>query len=272
MKYAWKTTIFGFGAMGRALAMGWISSKIIPKKFITAIDVNKSKLKNAIALGIKASSNSSLALKNTKLILLSVKPQQMKELMSKVGCLFPKKALVVSIAAGISTAQIEKALPQGCPVVRVMPNTPALLGAGMSAITAGNRAKQSHVKLVLSLFSVVGKTVIIKENHMDLVTALSGSGPAYFFHLAEVLTNVGEKKGLNPKIALYLISQTIYGAARMILDSDKKPEELRMQVTSPGGTTQAALSKMDEMHFDEILHAAIDAAIQRSEELRQEDR
>ncbi len=193
----------------------------------------------------------------------------MKELLGQAGKSFPKKALVVSIAAGVSTSQIEKGLPQGCPVVRVMPNTPALLGAGMAAVAAGSRAKNPHVKLVLSLFSAVGKAVQVAEDQMDLVTAVSGSGPAYIFHMIEAMTEAGIKGGLSPEAAHQLVAQTVYGAARMVLETGKSPSELRVQVTSPGGTTQAALTVMGEKGFKDTVEAAIEAATRRGAELRQ---
>ncbi len=270
MKTRQKTVVFGIGAMGSALVKGWISSKMIAPSLITAVDVDAAKLKKmAIQLKIKAGLDTAKALKGAGLILLAVKPQQMKELLTQTGPRFPKEALVVSIAAGISTDQIEKGLPQGCPVVRVMPNTPALLGAGMAAVAAGSRAKDSHVKLVLELFSAVGRAVRVTQDQMDLVTAVSGSGPAYIFHMVEAMTETAVKGGLSPDVAHQLVSQTIYGAARMILETGKTPEELRAQVTSPGGTTQAALTKMAEKGFKETVQAAIEAATQRGAELRQ---
>src|SRR5258708_7359280 len=186
MKVKQKTVILGIGAMGSALAKGWISSKMLTPSNITAVDVDPEKCKKAVKqLKIKAVTEPSKALKDAGVVLLAVKPQQMKELLSQSGNLFPKKALVVSIAAGVSTEQIEKGLPQGCPVVRVMPNTPALLGAGMAAVAPGSRAKKAEVKLVLALFAAVGKAVQITEGQMDLVTAVFGRGPAYFFFIGE---------------------------------------------------------------------------------------
>jgi pyrroline-5-carboxylate reductase len=193
----------------------------------------------------------------------------MKELLNRLGSQFPPKALVLSIAAGVSTQQIERHLPQGNPVVRVMPNTPALLGAGMAAVAAGSRAKASHVKSVLNLFSAVGKSVQVTEDQMDLVTGLSGSGPAYFFNMIEAMVEAGVQAGLDKGKALQLVSQTAFGASRMVLESGKSPEELRIQVTSPGGTTQAGLTVMSEKGFKEIMQAAIEAATRRGAELRQ---
>lgn len=269
MKVRQKTAVFGIGAMGSALVKGWISSKMISPSLITAVDVDPTKLKKTAAqLKIKADTVAAKALKDAGLILLAVKPQQMKELLSQAGPKFPKKALVVSIAAGVSTEQLEKSLPQGCPVVRVMPNTPALLGAGMAAVAGGSRAKESHIKMVLDLFSAVGRAVQVTETQMDLVTAVSGSGPAYIFHMVEAMTEAAVKGGLSPEVAHLLVAQTVYGAARMVLETGKTPEELRVQVTSPGGTTQAALTKMAEKGFKETVQEAIEAATQRGAELR----
>ena len=149
-----------------------------------------------------------------------------------------------------------------------MPNTPALLGAGMAAVAPGKRSKPAQVKLVLGLFAAVGKAVQVTEGEMDLVTAVSGSGPAYLFHMVEAMVEGAVKGGMAPEIAFELVSQTVYGAARMVLESGKSPAELRVQVTSPGGTTQAALTVMAEKGFKETVQAAIEAATQRSAELR----
>jgi len=264
-----KTVVFGIGAMGGALVKGWISSKKLRPALITAVDMDALKLKKTAArLKIKTSMSGAEVVKDARLILLAVKPQQMRELLFRTGSFFPKNALVVSIAAGISTDQIEKALPQGCPVVRVMPNTPALLGAGMAAVAGGKRAKYSQIKMVLGLFSAVGKSVQVKERQMDLVTAVSGSGPAYVFYMIEAMIEAGVKGGLPPSIALELVSQTVFGAAKMVQETGKSPGDLRTQVTSPGGTTQAALEMMARLGFKKTVEEAIKSATRRGAELR----
>lgn len=264
-----KTVVLGLGAMGSALVKGWISSKMMKAASITAVDVDPAKLKKTAAqLKIKAETDPQKALTGASLILIAVKPQQMKDLLAQAGSRIPKTALVVSIAAGVSSEQIEKGLPQGCPVVRVMPNTPALLGAGMAAVAPGKRAKPAHVKQVLKLFGAVGRAVEVTEDQMDLVTAVSGSGPAYIFHMVEAMVEGAQKGGLPPEVAHLLVAQTVLGAARMVLETGKTPEELRVQVTSPGGTTQAALNKFAEKGFREAVHQAIEAATLRGAELR----
>jgi pyrroline-5-carboxylate reductase len=269
MKVNQNTVIFGIGAMGSALLKSWIASKILVPSRITAVDVDEAKCKKMTAqFKIKAGTDGLKALGRADYIILAVKPQQMKELLNRVGSQFPRKALVISIAAGISTGQLEKFLPQGCPVVRVMPNTPALLGAGMAAVAKGSRAKSRHVRLVLNLFETMGKAIEVTEDKMDLVTGLSGSGPAYVFHMVEAMVDAAVKSGLAPETALILSAQTVCGAGRMMLETGESPEKLRVQVTSPGGTTQAGLKAMDERGFKEAVEAAIVAAMNRSVELR----
>ncbi|HVM32611.1 MAG TPA: NAD(P)-binding domain-containing protein, partial [bacterium] len=192
MALKYKTVLLGFGAMGGALAKGWIATKILKASQITAVNLDPTKRQElARQLKVKLTADPIGALKDAQLILLAVKPQQLKALLGKIGGLFPRDALVISIAAGISTSQIEAWLPQGCPVVRVMPNTPSVLGAGMAGVAAGGRAGEKHLRLALALLSAVGRAVEVKESQMDLVTALSGSGPAYVFHLIEALVAEG---------------------------------------------------------------------------------
>lgn len=264
-----KTVVLGIGKMGGALVKGWISSKLIPVSKIIGVRSDASKTKQiASQLKIKVTTDAGSALKGARLVILAVKPQKLKDVLEQVGGFISKNALVVSIAAGVSTEQIENLLPQGCPVVRVMPNTPSLLNAGMAAVAGGKRAKATHVKLVLKLFAAVGKSIQVPEDQMDWVTAVSGSGPAYIFQMIEAMTAAGIKGGLEEKVALELVAQTVYGASRMVLETGKSPEELRFQVTSPGGTTQAALEKMNELGFKEVIEKAMTAAASRGAELR----
>jgi pyrroline-5-carboxylate reductase len=264
-----KTVVLGIGKMGSALVKGWITSKLIMASKIVGVRSDDSKVRQtASQLKIKITTNADSALKGARLIILGIKPQKLKDVLSQVGGFISKNALVVSIVAGVSTEQIEKLLPQGCPVVRVMPNTPSLLNAGMAAVAGGKRSKPAHVKLVLKLFAVVGKSIPVREDQMDWVTAVSGSGPAYIFQMIEAMTEAGVKGGLDEKVVLELVAQTVYGAARMVLETGKSPAELRIQVTSPGGTTLAALEKMNELGFKGLIEKAMTTAAQRSAELR----
>jgi pyrroline-5-carboxylate reductase len=258
--------------MAGVLVKGWISSKLIPASQIIGVRSDVSKVKQTAAqLKIKVTYEAVPALKEARLVILAVKPQKMKDVLEQVGSAIPKNALVVSVAAGISTQQLEKLLPQGCPVVRVMPNTPSLLNAGMAAVAGGRRAKPAHVKQTLKLFAAVGKSIQVREDQMDWVTAVSGSGPAYIFHMIEAMVEAGVQGGLSREVATQLVAQTVYGASRMVLETGKSPEELRIQVTSPGGTTQAALEKMLELGFSKVIAEAMKAAVKRGAELRKKN-
>ncbi len=259
----------GAGAMGGALLKGWVRGGLLAARRVTAVDLDRVKLARLKRdLRVDVTSDHASALKGASTVLLAVKPQQTRELLGRFGGAFPPKALVISIAAGVTTAQIEKRLPNGNPVVRVMPNTPSLLGCGMAGVAAGSRASSAQVKSILGLFSSVGKAVQVPEPFLDLLTAISGSGPAYFFRMIEVLTEAGVEGGLEPETAKTLAAQTALGSARMVLETGKDPGELRAQVTSPGGTTQAGLAALEKKGFSRAVKACVRAAEARGAELR----
>jgi pyrroline-5-carboxylate reductase len=181
----------------------------------------------------------------------------------------PEVGRVLSIAAGVTAATLESALPAGTPVVRAMPNTPALLGAGAAAIAAGTHATEADLAWAEEILGGVGLVVRVDEGLLDAVTGLSGSGPAYVFHLAEGLIAAGEAAGLPPEISRDLALQTILGAARMLLESGQSPAALRDAVTSPNGTTAAGLAVLAERGFTDALVAAVAAATERSRQLGQ---
>jgi pyrroline-5-carboxylate reductase len=264
-----KFILIGAGAMGGALLKGWLRSGLLTARQVTAVDLDKAKLTRlSRELKVGISQDMAVALRGASAVLLAVKPQQMREMLESLGRTIPPKSLVVSIAAGVSTAQIEKRLPKGNPVVRVMPNTPSLLGCGMAGVAAGSRATAAQSKGVLKLFGSVGKAVSVPETLLDLLTAVSGSGPAYFLRMIEALTEAGVEGGLEPGTAKILAAQTALGAARMVLETGKDPGELRAQVTSPGGTTQAGLAVLEQRGFPEAVKACVRAAEARGAELR----
>jgi pyrroline-5-carboxylate reductase len=264
-----KFVLVGAGAMGGALLRGWLKAKLLSPGQVVVVEADRARRDRLRReLKVRTTENASEAIPGASTLLLAVKPQQMRDLLATVGGAIGKKTLVISIAAGVSTAQIERRLTQGSPVVRVMPNTPALLGAGMAGVGGGKRAKAAHLKTTLSLFAAVGKAIAVPEGQMDLVTALSGSGPAYFFRMIEALTEAGVQGGLDAERAKTLAAQTALGAARMVLETGKSPKELREQVTSPGGTTQAGLVEMERLGFGPALLAAVRAATLRGAELR----
>jgi pyrroline-5-carboxylate reductase len=203
-----------------------------------------------------------------RVLLMAVKPQDIDVLLGALAAhVDPARHLVVSVAAGVPTARIEAALPAGTPVVRVMPNTPALVDEGMSVLSPGAHAGDAHLDEAEELLAAVGRVRRVPESQQDAVTALSGSGPAYFFYLVEAMIDAGILLGLPRTLAADLIVQTALGAAVMLRDSGEHPVQLREAVTSPGGTTIAAVRELERHGVRAALIAAIEAAHARSVEL-----
>lgn len=264
-----KIGIIGAGNMGEALIRGLIASRAISPSQILIFDVD-SKKSSAIAdryKSKKASSNEDLT-KRSDIIIIAVKPQNIDLVLHEVAVEMNARKLAVSIAAGVRTSRIESHFKKGCPVVRVMPNTPALVGEAISAVTGGRFAKKSHLETAFAIFRSVGEVVHIKdEGLIDLVTAISGSGPAYFFYLIESLIDAAVELGMKEDVALSLVSQTALGSAKLLKQTGHSVVELRRRVTSKGGTTEAALDVLEEHEIKGIIEKAIRAALKRSKEL-----
>jgi pyrroline-5-carboxylate reductase len=211
------------------------------------------------------------AVKQATTLLLAVKPQDIDTLLAEVAATIEPRHVVVSVAAGVTTRHIERALPDGIAVVRCMPNTPALVDQAMTAVAGGAHAGDEHLAVAESLLGAVGRVVRVPESQLDAVTALSGSGPAYFFYLVEAMIDAGILLGLPRTLAAELIVQTAIGSATMLRDSGEHPVQLREAVTSPGGTTIAAIRELEVHGVRAALLAAIEAAARRSRELGAED-
>jgi len=207
------------------------------------------------------------AVQQADVVLLAVKPQDMRALLAEIAPALPAGTLVVSVAAGITTAVIERELAPGTPVVRVMTNTPVVVDQAMSAVSPGSHASEEQVALVVDLLGNVGKVVRVPESQQDAVTALSGSGPAYFFFLVEAMIDAGILLGLPRAVAHELIVQTLVGSATMLAASGEHPVLLREAVTSPGGTTISAIRTMEDHGVRAAMLSAIEAARDRSREL-----
>jgi pyrroline-5-carboxylate reductase len=207
------------------------------------------------------------AAKGARTVLIAVKPQDIDTLLHELADNIDSDHLIVSVAAGITTAHIERGLPAGPAVVRCMPNTPALVDEAMTVICAGSRADDAHLQRAEDLLSAVGKVVRVPESQLDAVTALSGSGPAYFFYLVEAMIDAGILLGLPRALAAQLIVQTAVGSAVMLRDTGEHPVQLREAVTSPGGTTISAIRELENHAVRAALIAAIEAARDRSAEL-----
>ena len=263
-----KIVIIGGGKMGSIIAQGLIAHKIISSKDITVTDIDAARLDFLrSSMKLKVSHNNEKAVKNADIIIVAVKPQNMSSTLKEISSAIDKTKIIISIAAGITTGFIESYLAQGVRVLRVMPNTPALIGEGAAAVAKGSCAKKSDVKLAHIIFNAVGISVEVEEALIDAVTGLSGSGPAYCFLIIEALIDAGEKMGLPRDLAAKLAMQTMLGAARLCIHSDKQPAELREMVTSPGGTTVAGIKVLEEGKIRATIIAAVEAATKRSKEL-----
>jgi pyrroline-5-carboxylate reductase len=262
--------IIGAGNMAEAIARSVTASGVIPKGGIVAADVSAARREVfAKHIGVRAVEKNEEAARGARIILLSVKPQQMKDVLGGIASVLSDNALVVSIAAGISSSFIERNLGGGKSwrVVRAMPNTPMMMGKGMVALARGKNASEADLAAARKIFETGATVLELDESKMDAVTAMSGSGPAYFFYLVEQMTQAGLALGLSEKEARVLAARTCIGAAAMLENSSESPQELRRKVTSPGGTTQAAIELMESRQLDQIVVAAIRRAAERSREL-----
>lgn len=261
--------ILGAGAMGSAIGTGLLKSGW-DKLSIRYADVNLERVGELVKDGFIAYSDPSIAAESASIVLIAVKPQGMGELLGQIAPVISPEHLVVSIAAGVSTRTIEAGLAPGVPVVRCMPNTPALLGEGVTALAGGANASDEDLIRAEQVLGAVGRTVIVTEDEIDAVTGVSGSGPAYVFLLAEAMEEAAMAEGLQPSTARLLVGQTIKGAGDLLMASPKTPAELRQQVTSPNGTTEAALLSFENAGFRRIVRDAVAKATERSKELGQE--
>ena len=202
-----------------------------------------------------------------EVVILAIKPQQAGGVLGLIERVVTPDKLVISIMAGIPSSKIETNLSPGCRIIRAMPNTPGLIGAGATAVCPGRKASSDDLDLARRIFALIGTTVSVEEKLMDAVTALSGSGPAYVFTFIEALTDAGVKNGLPRDVAAQLAVQTVLGAARMVAETGEHPTLLKEKVTSPGGTTIAALHVLENGSFRGVVMNAVDAACLRSKEL-----
>lgn len=258
----------GGGNLAGALAAGALRAGVIGAGDVTMSEPDDDRRAALRVLGVRAVWDNAEVARQSDLLILAVKPQQMNEALASVAAhLSPQRTLVVSIAAGVRIHQLETSLPRGARVVRVMPNTPLLIGSGMSVLCGGTHASKSDLARAESLFAAGGRTLILDESHFDAVTAVSGTGPAYFYYLVEALRDAGLKLGLPAEAAELLALQTFVGAAHLLEQTSETPDALRRMVTSPGGTTAAAIAKLQDGQFAELLSSAVGAAARRSQEL-----
>lgn len=268
-----RISVVGGGKMGEAILGGWIAShdgvaSAWDASCITVVDPGEERRRYLEdAYGV-ACIDDVAKLQDADLVLLSVKPQVMAGVLERVRKLsFASDALFVSIAAGLSTGKLEDMLPEGVHVVRVMPNTPLLVGKGASTLCGGSRATQDEVDLAFDLFSCIGEAFVVPEEQIDATCAIHGAGPAYVAALIEALAKAGAEAGLDRDLAERLGTQTAYGTACLMLERGQNAEKTRVDVCSPGGATLAALGAMEAAGFSESIMRGVEAAIRRSKEL-----
>ncbi len=265
-----KVAVLGTGKIGEALLSGMIRAGWAPGDLLVTTRRAERAAELRTRYGVEAVSNTEAA-KAADTLILTVKPQDMAALLDELAPHVPADRLVISAAAGITTAFLQERLADGTPVVRVMPNTPVLVDEGMSVISAGSHATEAHLVRAEEIFKPVGKTLRVPESQQDAATALSGSGPAYFYYLVEAMTDAGILLGLPRAQAHDLIVQAAIGAAVMLRDSGEHPVKLREAVTSPAGTTISAIRELENHGVRAALLAALEAARDRSRELASGD-
>jgi pyrroline-5-carboxylate reductase len=258
----------GGGNMGEALIRGLVGANLVKPSLITVTDVRPERTKQlAEQYGITGHADNARCVREADVVILAVKPQIMGDVLREVAPAVEPRHLLVSIAAGVATATIRAGLGKDARIVRVMPNAPALVLQGAAAIAKGKGLERDDLATVQEIFSAVGRVVVLDEELMDAVTGLSGSGPAYVAIVIESLADGGVKMGLDRATAMTLATQTVLGAAQLLLETGLHPGALKDMVSSPGGTTIAGISALEEGGIRTTLIRAVERATQRSREL-----
>jgi pyrroline-5-carboxylate reductase len=258
--------------MGGAIVDGLLADGIAPERVTVTVkseasaDKWRAKKVNAIAVETHANANAT-AVANAELVLVAVKPSYVVEVLSEAATHLKPDALVISVAAGITTEAMQNAVPASVAVIRAMPNTPSVIKLGMTGIAAGSRASADQLKLAEELFAKVGKTLTVDESQIDALSTVSGSGPAYVFYFIEQLTTAAEKLGFTNEQATLLVTETFRGAGDYLMATGKSAAELRAQVTSPNGTTMRAIAELEKLNLAAGFEVALNAALTRAKEL-----
>ncbi|HXV93738.1 MAG TPA: pyrroline-5-carboxylate reductase [Pseudonocardia sp.] len=261
-----RIAVLGAGKIGEALLAGLLAAGQ-PSEELVFTERHPERARELTARHGIAAVDTATAAEHAEVVVVAVKPQDIEPVLAELAAVLRPGTLVVSLCAGLPTALFEDRLAEGTPVVRVMPNTPMLVGEAMSAVSGGRHATDAHLATVEKMLGSVGRVVRVPEEQQDAVTALSGSGPAYFFYLVEAMIDAGILLGLPRSVAAELIVQSAFGAARMLRESSDHPVILREAVTSPAGTTIAAIRELEKHGVRAAMLAAIEAACERSVEL-----
>ena len=267
-----RIAILGGGKIGESLLSGLLSSGWRKPEEIIVTGRRQERIDElAERYGVEATLSNAEAVSGASFIVIAVKPQDFEVLLGEVGGLLSPEQTVLSVAAAMPTAKIEKRLSDGVPVLRAMPNTPATVHEGVAGLCAGAHATDEHLAMAEEVLTHVGRVVQVPEPYMDAVTAVSGSGPAYFALLAEAMIEAGILLGLSREVSTELVVQTMFGTAKLLRDEHMHPVELREMVTSPGGTTIRAIRELERAGVRAAFLNAIQAAMERSQELAEGD-
>ena len=265
--------ILGTGSMGKAILSGLLSAgtspsnvRVTTKSKASADAIFSNHSVQATALESDSAANSSSA-KDADLVILAVKPNMILETLKNVASVLKPDCLVVSVAAGITTAAMEEQLSGHAAVVRAMPNTPSVVGLGVTGISKGSNVSSAQLDLAVELFASVGKVLVVDESKIDALSTISGSGPAYVFYFAEKLITAAKSLGFSEQEASLMVKETFLGSATLLATSSSSPEELRQQVTSPNGTTMQATGRFDAADLERVFIEATEAALARAKEL-----
>jgi pyrroline-5-carboxylate reductase len=260
----------GGGNMGEALIKGLLGASLVPASAIHATDVRLERLKELDRLyGIQVSADNVELVRHSDIVILAVKPQIMDAVLKEIAPAITRRKLLISIAAGVSTAKIRAVLHKDARLIRVMPNTPALVLEGVTAIAKADGLEPDDLDAAGEIFSAVGRVVVLEETAMDAVTGLSGSGPAYVAVVIESLADGGVRMGLDRITAMTLATQTVLGAAKLLLETGLHPGALKDMVSSPGGTSIAGIAALEEGGIRTTFIKAVERATERSRELGQ---
>jgi pyrroline-5-carboxylate reductase len=263
-----KIGIIGTGNMGEALISGLVYSRSSVPENIICSDIRKDKLKLVKEeYGVATTKNNLDVVKASEIVIYAIKPQIIASILRETADCLDMSKIIISIAAGVPLAAIESCLNKDLRLIRVMPNIATFVKEGAAAIAPGKHALKNDLKVSQAIFNSVGRSVIIEESLMDAITGLSGSGPAYIFLIVDALADAGVKVGLSREDALFLSSQTVLGAAKLLMDTNEHPGRLKDKVTSPGGTAIAGLHTLEEGGLRTTLINAVEAATKRAHEL-----
>jgi pyrroline-5-carboxylate reductase len=268
-----RIAIIGTGSMGGAILSGLLKSGFSPDAISVSTKTTNSAEKLSDEYGVlsyameNGDDANQMAVAGSNVVLIGVKPAYVIEVLEDIADSLDDNALVISVAAGVTTEAMESALPDDVGVVRAMPNTPAIVGRALTGLAAGSRATEWAMDTAQELFETVGKVLRVNENKIDELSTISGSGPAYVFLLIEELSAAAKSLGFNESEAALLVNETFLGASELLIQSGKAPEDLRRQVTSPNGTTERAIAVLQQANLEKVFTEATKAALARAKEL-----